>query len=50
VRAIVDRVIPAALWDAQGLDSPSWSIHGDDWDAARLRLATLICSRLKDCR
>jgi Domain of unknown function (DUF4091) len=42
VSAIVARVIPAALWDAQGRDSPSWSIHGDDWDAARLRLATLI--------
>src|SRR5205823_3872847 len=40
--AIVARTVPAALWEARDRDSPSWSLHGDDWDAARLQLARLI--------
>lgn len=51
VQAIVDRMVPKALWD-YGINDPSdptwvrsdisWSISPDDWEAARHELADLI--------
>jgi Domain of unknown function (DUF4091) len=51
VRAIVQRMVPKALWE-NGVDEPadptwvlcsiSWSIDSDDWEAARRELAGII--------
>lgn len=46
-KAIVDKCIPAALWEAKGRKEVSWTLRGSEFDRYRKELATLLSAGKK---